>query len=113
MPDKKFLISRLNYTQDQIRSEKLISHRKFKKSNVLHALSKIQNKALEFNDKIEEEKNSEAFDQESQEMLLINPSSFDKFEFEEKKSNEETKKEFSPTNNTPLEPQLFSESIVF
>ena len=76
-PDKHYLISKLNYSQPQIRTEKQCI-RKLKRTNSFKFLSKIRQKALEFQTNIDEDAVSGFFEQEG--LLMTPPKSIDDFD---------------------------------
>ena len=85
VPDRNFIISKLNFSQPQIRSEKkyLRNPKKFK---VLNSLTEIQDSAFEFQKNIDEEKASDCSEQESRDMLLIHSQNFEICDHDELKS---------------------------
>ena len=76
-PDKDFLISKLNYSQPQIRTENKCI-RKLKRTNAFKFLSKIRQQALEFQTNNDEDAEYGSFEPEEQEGLLITPRSIEK-----------------------------------
>ena len=99
-PDKHFLISKLNYSKPQIRTEQKYK-RSLKRTNVLKLLSIIQHKTFEYHkEKNEEDVGSEVFEQENQEGSV---SSLEKIDDNELNTNEV---QFSS------EPQSFSDAVV-
>lgn len=66
IPDKNFIISKLNHSQPQVRLEQILI-RKLKRSNFRNSLSDWQNRAFDLQKKLYDDKNSEDSDFESRE----------------------------------------------
>ena len=64
IPEKSFIISKVNHSQPQVRFEQVLI-RKLKRSNFRNLLSDVQNRALELQNKLNDDKNSEDSDFES------------------------------------------------
>lgn len=111
IPDKNFLISKLNNSKHQIRIDQ-IQIRKLKRSNFRKFLSATQFKALAFQKIMDEEKFSECSEPEK-EMYMIQTRSLENFDNEEPKVSINAEAQLnSPRERESLKPLNFSHSLV-
>ena len=111
IPDKNFLISKLNNSKHQIRIDQ-ICIRKLKRSNFRKFLSDTQYKAMAFQKNMDEEKCSE-YSEPEKEMYMIQTRSLENFDNEEPKVSINAEAQItSPKERESLKPLNFSHSIV-